>query len=70
MSYPPPNPKGCTGFHTYTSDGHEFDCEYDTPICCSDCRYGKHGGRLDPEVHALEHEKEYEKVIKHYKDEN
>lgn len=31
-------------------DPIEYNCEYDTKIDCDECRYGKAGGRKNPEA--------------------
>ncbi len=46
-SVPAKHPK-CLG---YTDEWtREFDCEYQTSLECTDCKYGGHGGRKDPEA--------------------
>ena len=49
----PPNPNGCNGFmstHRITLGLSGWTCGYHSDIDCDDCRYGKQGGRKDPEV--------------------
>ena len=43
-------PKGCAGYWTENEVAYDFDCGYYTTIDCKDCKYGKHGGRKDPEA--------------------
>jgi len=47
----PPTPKRhpkCKGYWTYSCDGNEFDCEYETILSCDECKYGV--GRKDPDA--------------------
>lgn len=34
----------------YTNWAQEFDCEYESNLDCSECKYGGGGGRKDPEA--------------------
>ncbi len=45
-SEPKRHPK-CLG---YTNWAQEFDCEYESALDCSECKYGGGGGRKDPEA--------------------
>ena len=40
----------CLGFHTYSPDGNEFDCEYQAECICEDCicNFGECHGHIDP----------------------
>lgn len=40
----------CLGYHTYSPDGNEFDCEYQAECICEDCicNFGELHGHIDP----------------------
>lgn len=40
----------CLGYHTYSPDGDEFDCEYQAECICEDCicNFAECHGHIDP----------------------